>query len=96
MKKVKEKFTGLTEAAKKPFDQLKLAFTMAPVLQQFNPLLPSTLITDASDYAFTSIILQPDHEKLFHPMSYYLHKFTPTEINYEIHDKELLAIVDSF
>ena len=29
-------------------------------------------------------------------MSYYSHKFTPAEINYEIHDKELMAIIESF
>ena len=96
MKKAKESFNGLTEAAKQAFDQLKLAFTTAPVLRHFDPLLPSTLITDASDYAFTSILLQPDTKQLLHPISYYSWNFSPAKINYEIHDKELLAIVDSF
>ena len=95
-KKFKESFTGLTDAARNAFEQLKLAFTTAPVLQHFNPVLPSTLITDASDYAFASILLQPDTENLLHPVAYYSRKFTPAEINYEIHDKELLAVVDSF
>ena len=31
-----------------------------------------------------------------HPIAFYSHKFSATEINYEIHDKELLARVDSF
>ena len=95
-KKCKESFTGLTDAAKQAFEQLKLAFTTAPVLQHFNPTLPLTLITDASDYAFASILLQPDIKNLLHPVAYYSRKFTPAEINYEIHDKELLVIVDSF
>jgi hypothetical protein len=33
---------------------------------------------------------------LFHCVRFYFHKFFPTKINYEIHDKELLAIVDAF
>ena len=70
-KKAKETFNGLTEAAKHAFNQLKLAFTTAPVLQHFDPLLPSTLITDASNYAFASILLQPNTEQLLHPISYY-------------------------
>ena len=89
-------FKGLTEPAKEAFHRIKLAFVTAPLLQHFNPTLPSTLITDASDFAFASILLQPDKQNLLHPTSYYSRKFTPSEINYEIHDKELLAIVDSF
>lgn len=33
---------------------------------------------------------------MLHPVAYYSRKFTPAEINYEVHDKELLAVVDSF
>ena len=29
-------------------------------------------------------------------MAFYSHKFQPTEINYEIHNKELLAMVKAF
>ena len=71
-------------------------FPDTPVSQHFNPSLPSTLVTDASDYTFASILLQPDTEHLLHPVSYYSRKFTPAEINYKIHDKELMAIVESF
>ena len=31
-----------------------------------------------------------------HPVAFHSRKFEVAEINYEIHDKELLAIVDSF
>jgi hypothetical protein len=33
---------------------------------------------------------------MLHPIAYHSRKFSPPEINYEIHDKELLAIVHSF
>ena len=61
--KAKETFTGLTDAAKTVFNWLKLAFT-TPVLQHFDPLLPSTLITNASNYAIASILLQPHSMQL--------------------------------
>ena len=95
-KKSKEAFTGLTNTTKQVFNDLKLAFTMAPDLQHFNQFLPPMLITDASDYAFASILFQPDKENLLHPVTYYSKKFAPQEINYEIHNKELLAIINSF
>ena len=31
-----------------------------------------------------------------HPVAFYSQKFCAAKINYEIHNKELLAIVDSF
>jgi len=30
-----------------------------------------------------------------HPITFYSRKFSPAELNYEIYDKEMLAIVDS-
>ena len=52
--------------------------------------------TDASDFVLGAVLSQfGDGEKL-HPVAFHSRKFSATEINYEIHDKELLAIVDSF
>ena len=95
-KAIQHSFQGLTNLAKESFEQLKLAFTTAPVLQHFNPNLPSTIITDASDFAIASILLQPDKNNLLHPVAFHSRKLSPAEINYEIHDKELLSIVDCF
>jgi hypothetical protein len=52
--------------------------------------------TDASDYAIGSILSQYDNNNVLHPIAYYSRKLKPAEINYEIYDKEMLAIVDSF
>ena len=54
------------------------------------------LETDASDYAFGAILSQYGDDSYLHPVAFYSRKFTAPEINYEIHDKELLAIVASF
>ena len=54
------------------------------------------LETDASDFAIGAIISQRDEERRLHPVAFHSSKFQPTEINYEIHDKELLAVVEAF
>ena len=52
--------------------------------------------TDASDFALGAVLLQKGDDAKLHPVAFYSKKFSTAEINYEIHDKELLAIVDSF
>ncbi|KAJ3476377.1 hypothetical protein NLI96_g11201 [Meripilus lineatus] len=78
------------------FETLKRAFTSSPVLRHFDPALPTTLSTDASDFAIAGIVHQPDEHGFLHPCAYRSRKLSPSEINYEIYDKELLAIIDSF
>ena len=52
--------------------------------------------TDASDYALAAIlsIYTPDGE--IHPITFYSCSFNPAELNYDTHDKELLAIFEAF
>jgi hypothetical protein len=86
-----------TADAQSSFESLKLAFTTAPLLRHANPTLPYLLETDASDYAVSGILSQPqDDDGQLHPVAFYSRKMTAAEINYEIYDKELLAIVTSF
>ena len=54
------------------------------------------LETDASDFAKGSILSQAEPDGKWHPLAFYSKKFSPAEINYDIHDKEMSAIVDSF
>src|SRR5882672_9359335 len=81
----------------KVFGALKRAFTMAPILAHFNPNNPIVVETDASDYAIAAIISQisPDDGDI-HPIAFYSHSMQPAELNYEIYDKELLAIFEAF
>ena len=53
------------------------------------------LETDASDYTIKNILEQKINRK-FHPVIFYSRKFTDVELNYEIYNKELLAIVATF
>jgi len=78
------------------FEKLKQRFTTAPILAHFDPAKPVILETDTSDFAIGAVLSQPDEENRLHPIAFHSRKFTPAEINYEIHNKELLAIVDAF
>jgi len=90
-----EKWSGNKEA-EKAFQELKERFTMAPVLAHFNPKNPVIIETDTSDFAIGAVLSQWDSDNKLHPVAFHSKKFQPLEINYEIHDKELLAIVDTF
>ncbi len=85
----------LTPEAKNAFEELKTAFTTAPVLKHFTPELPIRVETDASGYAIGGILSQL-HSGVWHPVAYYSRKQIPAETRYDTHDKELLAIVESF
>ncbi|MBW0520713.1 hypothetical protein O181_060428 [Austropuccinia psidii MF-1] len=74
----------LNEEALRQFHQLKEAFIIAP--------LPTIVETNSSDYALGAVLSQvSDSGK--HPISFDSCKRLPAELNYEIHDKELLGIV---
>ena len=51
--------------------------------------------TDASDYALTAILSIFNEENKVHPVAFHFHTFTITELNYDIYDKELLAIFEA-
>jgi hypothetical protein len=68
----------------------------APVLAIFDPEEEITLETDVSDYAIGACLSQRDSEGRLHPIAFYLRKMSPAESNYNIHNKELLAIVTAF
>jgi transposase InsO family protein len=85
-----------TNEAEMAFTELKQRFTSAPILAHFNPANPVIVETDASDFALGAVLSQRGEDNRLHPVAFHSRKFSPAEINYEIHDKELLAIVDSF
>jgi len=78
------------------FTELKKRFTTAPILAHFDPAKEVIIETDTSDFAIGAILSQRDEERHLHPVAFHSRKFQPAEINYEIHDKELLAVVDAF
>jgi hypothetical protein len=85
------------------FDQLKAAFVSAPVLRHFDPSRPIRVETDASGFAIAGILSQPGEwpakdgaKTVWHPVAFYSRKLESAELNYGVHDQELLAIVQCF
>ena len=52
--------------------------------------------TDAFNYVFAAILSQPDHESTLKPVAFISCQYLSAECNYEIYDKELMAIVRAF
>ena len=79
-------------AEQEVFEQLKISLTTAPVLALPDPSKPFLVTTDASDYAIGAILSQ-DQGKGEQPIAYESRKMTPAELNYPVHEKELLVMV---
>ncbi|CAH1769658.1 11218_t:CDS:1, partial [Entrophospora sp. SA101] len=74
------------------FNELKQQLTSAPVLLLPDPTKPFSVTTDTSDFAISAVLSQ-DQGKGEQPVAYESRKLSPAELNYPVHEKELLAIV---
>ncbi|MBW0485837.1 hypothetical protein O181_025552 [Austropuccinia psidii MF-1] len=104
MKYYSKKITDLTSLREKDstfifndkalsqFQIIKLALTTAPIPSHFNPSSPGIVETDASDHALGAVMSQVNSSGK-HPIAFDSRNLLPAEINYEIHDKELLDII---
>jgi len=77
------------------FAELKKRFTTAPIVSHFYPGMKTVVETDASDFALGCVLSQYQGRRL-HPVAVHSRKLNSVERNYEIHDKELLAIMEGF
>ena len=85
-----------TPLCQKPFNMLKQRFTSAVRHAHFDATLPSIIETDTSDYTVGAIHSQIQKNGRVYPVAFLFQKFSPVEMNYDIHDKEMLAIVLAF
>lgn len=76
------------------FTHLKHLLISAPVLQHYDPKLQCMLETDASD-GVVGAVLSQKHGDEWKPVAFFSKSFLPAELNYTIHDKEMMAIVKS-
>ena len=83
-----------TPLQEKAFTQLRDACAQPPLLKTFQPNRPTWIETDASDLAIGACLTQ-EHNGKKHPVAYHSRKLSAPEQNYDVHDKELLAIVDA-
>jgi RNase H-like domain found in reverse transcriptase len=52
--------------------------------------------TDTSDYALSAILSLFNDEGILHPIAFHSRTCTGAKLNYNVHDKELLAIFEAF
>ena len=86
----------LNEDCRTAFRTLKEEFTRTLVLAHWKPDQRMVVETNALDYALAAILLSYDMEGALHPITFHSHTFTGLELNYNMHDKELLAIFEVF
>ena len=60
------------------------------------PDTPITVETDASDYVLAAVLSITTPSGELHPVAFHSCTFHEPERNYDVHDKELLAIFEAF
>ena len=92
----KDALWNFSEDCQHSFNALKHAFITVPILTHFIPDTPIIVETHASDYAVAGILSITCADREVHPVTYYSWTLTTLELNYDTHDKELLAIFEAF
>ncbi|KAF8697560.1 hypothetical protein AX14_001336 [Amanita brunnescens Koide BX004] len=80
----------------KAFKQLKEKIAYEVTLAIPNQKGQFRMETDASDFAIATILSQMQDNKVWRPVAFFSKAMNPAERNYEIYDKEMLAIVKVF
>jgi len=89
----KDKRFDWTQECQDAFETMKKWFTEELVLAMPDHSKPFQIESDASKYATGAVLLQLDSNGDRHPVAFYSKTFSPAERNYDIHDRELLAII---
>ena len=77
------------------FVKLKEMFLSAPVIKMPDTTKLFFVMTDASLTASGGILMQKDSNGDLHPCTYHSATFSPAEQNYDIYDRELLAVIQA-
>ena len=89
----KDKKWEWTEKEERAFKELKERFTKEPVLAAPDIDKKMRMEVDASDYAMGGVLSMEYGDGLWRPVAFLSKSLNETEQNYEIHDKEILAII---
>ena len=77
------------------FEEPERRFTMAPILWHFYPGRKRVVETDMSHFVLRCVLSQYQGRRL-HPVAFHSRKLNSTKRNYDIHNKDLLAIMEAF
>lgn len=86
------KFTWNSQT-EKAFQTFKNIFLSAPALVQFDYDKSTRIETDSFRWCIGGILQQLNEKGLWVPCTFFSKKNNPAECNYEIYDKEMLAII---
>ena len=81
------------EPQQKAFNELKQVFTTRPVLAALDLDKEFRVKADASNYATGGVLSMKCSDDKWRPVAFISKSLSDTERNYEIHDKEMLAVV---
>jgi hypothetical protein len=75
------------------FKEIKKKFTEEPILKIYQLRLLTRVKIDILDFILGVYIVQRYNNRVWYLVAYYSRKMTLLELNYNIYNKELLAIV---
>ena len=78
------------------FNSLKKSFISTSILTHWIHNIQLIVETDALDYTLTAIFSIVNKDNKVHLVAFHSYTFTVVELNYDTHDKELLAIFEAF
>ena len=81
------------DAEEAAFEHLKELLINAPILAAFDPERETRVQPDSSGYSIGGELFQLSDNNRWRPVAFFSKRCLPAEVNYPIHDKELLAIV---
>ncbi|KAL0152565.1 hypothetical protein M9458_052288 [Cirrhinus mrigala] len=82
-----------SSTAHQAFADLRQRFTTAPILHHPDPNIPFLVEVDASSTGVGAVLSQRQGQPpKTYPCAYFSHKLTPAERNYDVGNRELLAI----
>ena len=82
------------EPERSAFEAIRDRIVSAPILMFPDDSRPFRVEADSSDFATGAVLSQQSRtDDKWHPVAYYSKSLNAVERNYEIHDKEMLAII---
>jgi hypothetical protein len=78
------------------FDKLKRQVTEEPVLVQPDQKKQFEIEVDASNYAIGAVLMQKGDKNILHPVAFFSKTMNDAQRNYDVYNRELLALVETF
>jgi hypothetical protein len=75
---------------------LKRQVTEEPVLVQPDQKKQFEIKVDASNYAIGAVLMQKGDKNILHPVAFFSKTMNDTQRNYDVYNRELLALVETF